>query len=162
MTPSFRSLMAGFPTGVAVLTAFDLDDTPWGMTISSVCSVSMEPPTLLVCVRYGSPTLEALLRKGSFTVNLLHHAARPAAELFCSGDPDRFSRVEWERPLFGGPHLVNDAHATADCRVSRTEHVGTHFVVFGEVEQVTHRSEEHPLLYGMRQYAAWPAGSRSA
>ena len=157
MTTSLRSLMAGFPTGVAVLTAFDRDDSPWGMTVSSVCSVSMDPPTLLVCVRNGSPTLEALLGKGSFTVNLLHHAARPAAELFCSGDPDRFDHVGWERPLFGGPHLVRDAHATADCEVTTTEHVGTHVVVFGAVRHVTHRSAEHPLLYGLRRYASWPA-----
>ncbi|MEV6235221.1 flavin reductase family protein [Lentzea sp. NPDC051838] len=156
---SFRELMAGFPTGVAVLTTFDVDDTPWGMTISSVCSVSMDPPTLLVCVRNGSPTLDALLRRGSFTVNLLHQAARPAAELFCSGDPDRFSQVTWERPSLGGPHLVFDAHAVADCTVSHIQEVGTHVVVFGSVHDVTHRSAEEPLLYGKRQYAAWPASA---
>jgi flavin reductase (DIM6/NTAB) family NADH-FMN oxidoreductase RutF len=154
----FRSLMASFPTGVAVLTAHDLDGTRWGLTCSSVCSVSLDPPTLLVCVRDGSPTLGAMLRRGAFTVNLLHHGARPAAELFASGDPDRFDRVDWEHPpSVGGPHLVRDAHATADCLVSRTQQVGTHLVVFGEVKHVTHRSGEHPLLYGMRQYAAWPA-----
>ena len=155
----FRSLMAGFPTGVAVITTFDPDGTPWGMTCSSVCSVSVEPPTLLVCVRDGSPTLAAMLRRGEFTVNLLHHGARPVAELFASGDPDRFDRVDWEDPpALGGPHLVRDAHAVADCRVSRRQQVGTHVVVFGEVGHVTHRPGEHPLLYGMRQYAAWPVG----
>jgi flavin reductase (DIM6/NTAB) family NADH-FMN oxidoreductase RutF len=151
----FRSLMAVFPTGVAVVTTLDVDDTPWGMTCSSVCSVSVEPPTLLVCVRDGSPTLAAMLRRGSFAVNLLHHGARPVAELFASGDPDRFDRVHWET-AFGGPHLVRDAHAVADCRITRRHQVGTHVVVFGEVVDVTHRPGEHPLLYGMRQYAAWP------
>jgi len=157
----FRALMAGFPTGVAVLTTVDVDDTAWGMTCSSVCSVSVDPPTLLACIRDGSPTLGAMLRRGYFTVNLLHHGAQAAAELFSSGDPGRFDRVAWEQPPGrGGPHLVRDAHAVADCRVSRRpERIGTHLVVFGEVEQVTHRSGEHPLLYGMRQYAAWPARS---
>ncbi|MFB9902315.1 flavin reductase family protein [Allokutzneria oryzae] len=154
----FRSLMAGFPTGVAVLTTNDLDGTPWGMTCSSVCSVSLEPPTLLVCVRNGSPTLGAMLRQGTFAVNLLHDGARPTAELFASGDPERFDRVQWAHgPSHGGPHLVDDAHAVADCRVSRTQTVGDHIVVFGEVFTVTHQSGPHPLLYGMRQYAAWPA-----
>jgi flavin reductase (NADH) len=155
----FRSLMAGFPTGVAVLTALDVDGTPWGMTCSSVCGVSVDPPTLLVCVRNGSPTLGAMLRQGTFTVNLLHQGGRPTAELFASGDSDRFNRVDWEHPpSLGGPYLVRDAHAMADCRVSRKQDVGTHLVVFGEVEHVTHRSGEHPLLYGMRQYAVWPVG----
>jgi flavin reductase (DIM6/NTAB) family NADH-FMN oxidoreductase RutF len=160
ITPAgFRSLMAGFPTGVAVLTALDLDGRPWGMTCSSVCSVSVDPPTLLVCARDGSPTLGAMLRRGTFTVNLLHHGARPTAELFASGDPDRFDRVDWEHPpSLGGPHLVRDAHAMADCRITHTQQVATHLVVFAAVEQVAHRPGEHPLLYGMRQYAAWPAG----
>ncbi|QUQ64189.1 flavin reductase family protein [Kutzneria sp. CA-103260] len=153
----FRSLMAGFPTGVAVITTFGPDGEPWGMTCSSVCSVSVEPPTLLVCVRAGSPTLAAMLRRGEFTVNLLHHGARPVAELFASGDPDRFDRVDWAvPPVSGGPHLVRDAHAVADCRISRRQQVATHVVVFGEVVHVTQRPGEHPLLYGMRQYAAWP------
>jgi len=155
----FRSLMAGFPTGVAVVTTFGTDNEPRGMTLSSVCSVSVEPPTLLVCVRAGSPTLTAMLLSGEFTVNLLHHRARPAAELFASGSPDRFDRVDWAAPpAIGGPHLVRDAHAMADCRISHQQQVATHVVVFGDVMHVTLQPEEQPLLYGMRQYAAWPAG----
>jgi flavin reductase (NADH) len=159
-TPAgFRSLMAGFPTGVAVITTFGPDREPRGMTCSSVCSVSVQPPTLLVCVRTDSPTLTGMLGSGEFTVNLLHHRARAVAELFASGDPDRFDRVEWVvSPVFGGPHLVRDAHAIADCRISRRQQVATHVVVFGEVMHVTLQPGGQPLMYGMRQYAAWPAG----
>ncbi|MCX4904522.1 flavin reductase family protein [Streptomyces sp. NBC_00878] len=156
---SFRSLMAGFPTGIAVISTTDTDGRPWGMTCSSVCAVSVEPPTLLVCVRDGSPTLDAMVRRGAFAVNLLHGGARPTAELFASGAPDRFNRVRWQHDAQrGGPHLVEDAHTVADCRISQRHHVGDHTVVFGEVFQVTDHCDPHPLLYGMRQYAAWPTG----
>ncbi|MFI5943115.1 flavin reductase family protein [Streptomyces uncialis] len=159
ITPTrFRALMAGFPSGVAVLTATDPDGgRPWGMTCSSVCAVSLAPPTLLVCVRTGSPTLDAMLRRSAFAVNLLHDGARATAELFASGAPHRFDQVRWEYPVTGGgPHLVEDAHTVADCEVSGHQVVGSHAVVFGEVTAVHHRSPPRPLLYGLRRYAAWP------
>ncbi|TDV49664.1 flavin reductase family protein [Actinophytocola oryzae] len=155
----FRALMATFPTGVAVVTATEVDGSPRGMTCSSVCSVSVRPPTLLVCLREGSPTLSAVLGLAGFAVNLLHDEARPVAELFASGDPDRFDRVGWARdPSFAGPHLVDDAHTIADCRVTRTVRVGDHAVVFGEVHRLDlpTASPPRPLLYGLRRY--WAVG----
>lgn len=153
----FRSFMARFPTGVAVVTTLDPDGAPRGMTCSSVCSVTLKPPTLLVCLRSGSPTLAAMLEQSMFAVNLLHDRAQPVAQLFASGMPDRFDRVRWQAEPGGGPHLLDDAHAVADCRVSHTDLVGDHMVVFGEVHQIWQRPGPEPLLYGLRQYAAWPA-----
>lgn len=154
----FRTLMAGFPTGVAVITTSDAEGFPRGMTCSSVCAVALEPPTLLVCVRLGSPTLEAMLWRSTFAVNLLNQGAQLTAELFASGAPHRFDQVHWQHDAkHGGPHLVEDAHATADCRISGHRSVGDHRVVFGEVYGVTHHGGPQPLLYGLRRYMAWPA-----
>jgi flavin reductase (DIM6/NTAB) family NADH-FMN oxidoreductase RutF len=153
----FRALMARFPTGVAVVTTLDEHGAPRGMTVSSVCSVTLSPPTLLVCLRKGSPTLDAVLELGRFTVNFLHGQAQTVAELFASGAPDRFDLIPWELPPdAGGPHLHEDAHSVADCRVSRTEHVGDHIVVFGEVFAVSERQDRAPLVYGLREYRSWP------
>ncbi|MEU9118462.1 flavin reductase family protein [Streptomyces sp. NPDC048506] len=158
-----RAMMSGFPTGVAVLTTVDHAGTPRGMTISSVCSVSLDPPTLLVCLRIGSPTLETALDTGRFAVNLLHGAARPVAELFASGAPDRFDRVRWQHdaddPYAAGPHLFHDAHAIADCRVSDRHRSGDHLVVFGGILRVTPYPGRQPLVYGRREYRAWPVGA---
>ncbi|MGW1893538.1 flavin reductase family protein [Streptomyces sp. NPDC002004] len=151
----FRSLMTRHPAGVAIVTAAAADGDPWGMTCSSVCSVALQPPTLLVCLRAESPTLAALLRTSVFAVNLLHDRAEPAADLFASGTPDRFEKVAWVRePETGVPHLIEDAHTIADCRVSETLSVGDHVVVFGEVFQVETSTNQasSPLLYGMRRY----------
>jgi flavin reductase (NADH) len=154
----FRSLMATLPAGVAVITVADADGTPWGLTCSTVCGVAMDPPTLLVCLRDESPTLRAMLRTSSFAVNLLHEAARGTAELFASGAPDRFDRVEWTRSPHGAnPHLDGEAHAIADCRITGTVDVGDHVVVFGQVLDVRHLTGEDrvPLLYGFRRYSSW-------
>lgn len=153
----FRAMMRGFPTGVAIVTAVDIAGQPWGMTCSSVCSVTLEPPTLLVCLRAESPTLAAILMRGAFAVNLLHEGAQETAELFSSGKPDRFDLVAWHLDAeVAGPHLREDAHAIADCRIGSTLAVGDHMVVFGEAFGVTRREEFRPLLYGLRRYGSWP------
>lgn len=154
----FRTMMSGFPTGVCIVTCRDLDGTPRGMTCSSLCSVSLSPPTLLVCLRDGSPTLRAVLDSGAFAVNLLHDGARGAAELFASGDPERFRLLPWEQPPdAAGPHLVRDAHAVADCEVTLTQQMGDHVTVFGEARAIRQQQQRPPLLYGLRQFRSWPA-----
>ncbi|MGW7576466.1 flavin reductase family protein [Streptomyces sp. NPDC054765] len=155
----FRALMSLFPTGVAVIGALDTAGRPWGMTCSSLCSVALAPPTLLVCLRSTSPTLDALVSTGTFSVNLLHHGARDVAELFASGDPDRFRATPWQLPGdAGGPHLRDAAHGIGDCRVTSALQAGDHTVVVGHVLRVSAAATagHPPLLYGLRQYAAWP------
>lgn len=150
-----RPFMARFPSGVSIVTAVD-GDIPWGMTCTSLCSVSLDPPVILVCLRQGSPTLGAILGSGAFSINLLAGDARATASLFASGAPDRFGRVAWYQPyLPGGPHLIADAMAVADCLVTEHKQVGTHAVVFGEVLRVTSLRDAAPLLYGQRQFAVW-------
>ncbi|MFF8958402.1 flavin reductase family protein [Streptomyces sp. NPDC014894] len=157
-----RRLMTGFPTGVCIVTSLD-DQVPWGMTCTSLCSVALDPPTLLVCLRRGSPTLKAVLGSRAFAVNLLHHEARPAAELFASGTPDRFSRIAWEMDDEArGPHLVKSAHTVADCVVSDSSEVGDHVVTMGRVRRLTALTTQDPLLYGLRRYAAWPEAVAAA
>ncbi|SBU91176.1 NADH-FMN oxidoreductase RutF, flavin reductase (DIM6/NTAB) family [Streptomyces sp. Ncost-T6T-1] len=151
----FRSLMSEFPTGVAVVTSLDHDGEPRGMTCSALCSVTGTPPTLLVCLRRESPTLDAVIRCGRFAVNLLHSDAQHVAELF--GSPvktRRFDMVDWSMGRCG-PHIAEHAHAIADCRVTSTGDGGSHVVVFGEVSDVTLHRGRVPLLYGRRRYNVW-------
>ncbi|WP_024877502.1 flavin reductase family protein [Saccharomonospora piscinae] len=157
---SFRDAMASFPTGVSVVTTMHTDGAPRGMTCSALCSVSMEPPLLLVCLRTASPTLDAIRVRGGFVVNLLKYQARDTARLFASGDTGRFDQVAWRHhPGTAGPCLVDDAHAAVDCQVLRRDEAGDHVVVLGEVVGVRTLSGAAPLLYGLRRYARWPDAS---
>jgi flavin reductase (NADH) len=152
---SYRSFMAGFPSGVAVTTALNDDGTPSGMTSTSLCSVSLEPPTLLVCLRFGQ-TLSFSLASGRFTLNLLDRGSQDVANLFASKTPSRFDHVAWHLPPgAAGPHLSKATHAAADCRIVATETVGDHTVLFGQVYRVTNYSQPNPLLYGLRVFSAW-------
>jgi flavin reductase (NADH) len=149
-----RPFMASFPSGVAVVTTA-AGGEPWGMTCTSLSSVCLAPPVVLVCLRLGSPTLKAIRASGSFAVNLLHGSSRETAALFASGSPDRFDRVAWTPSPDGGPHLVSDAFAVADCGLLEDHVVGDHAVVFGEVRRITDLADRPPLLYGRHSYAVW-------
>lgn len=154
MPDQFRGFMSGFPSGVAIITTTDKQGRPRGMTCSALCSATTQPPTLIVGLRSASPTLAALLARGRFAVNLLHERARETAELFASGAPDRFDLVDWE-PGSAGPHLLEAAHAVADCRVSNSVRVGLQHMVFGEPFHIRDLADTEPLLYGLRQYGSW-------
>lgn len=156
MDVDFRDMMASFPTGVSVVTAQHGNAAPWGMTCSALCSLSMNPSSLLVCLRTESPTLQAVVRSGGFAVNLLHGDAQWVASLFASAAPDRFDRVPW-RPTrqTRSPALVEAAHAVADCVVDRTHPAGDHVIVIGVVRAVERLRNDSALLYGFRQYGQW-------
>ncbi|MEU6957458.1 flavin reductase family protein [Streptomyces sp. NPDC045714] len=157
-----RPLMAGFPTGVSIVTSMTAGGRPWGMTCSSLCSVSLEPPVLLVCLNSASLTLEAVRSSGTFAVNLLHAQGRSAAELFASGARDRFDRVEWRGGAgAAGPHLHRAAHTIADCSVISDQTVGDHAVIMGKVATVTSLCTPEPLLYGLRRFSTWSDDSES-
>lgn len=152
----YRTLMSSFPTGVAVVCALDSGGRPHGMTCTSLCSVTADPPTLLVSLHVHSGTYQAVRDSNCFTLNLLHARGRRAAELFASAAPDRFRRVVWRRSeVVGAPRLVDDAFALAECRVSEVFPAGDHMLVLGEVVGTVHGGAE-PLLYGLRQFTVWP------
>jgi|SRR6266536_222062 len=153
----YRDFMSSFPSGVAVVTSTDQRGQPFGFTCSSLCSVTLEPPTLLICVRNDSGTLAALRSKGAFAVNLLHDRGRRAASVLASGLADRFDHVCWEASgALQLPYLVQDAHSVAECRITSSTTVGDHTVVFGEVSNVTCR-QDVPLLYCFRRFETWNA-----
>ncbi len=155
-----RPLMSAFPSGVSVVTALDEKAVPRGMTCSSLASVALDPAVLVVCLRAGGPTSDAVLGSGRFTLNLLHEDARDVSDLFASQRPDRFERVVWRLPLgASGPHLTEAALATADCTVVRAVPFGDHTAVFGHVTRVAHTDTAAPLLYGRRRYARWSAAA---
>lgn len=158
----FRDLMAKFPSGVVVITASGPDGRLHGMTCTSLSSVTIDPPTLLVCLDLNSGTLTALRSVGYFAVNFLHERGVSAAKIFASPTSDRFARVSWTDSVWPDtPWLVDDALAIAVCSVSGEHVVGDHAVVFGEVVAVR-QTADVPLLYGLRRFEVWPDSGSGA
>src|SRR4051794_2297448 len=98
-----RSLMTYFPTGVTVVTAIDEQNTPYGMTCSSLTSVCLDPPTVLVSLTTTSATLRYALERGVFGLTLLDVEAQDVAKRFATRALDRFAGLAWTPSPLGTP-----------------------------------------------------------
>jgi flavin reductase (NADH) len=149
---SFRDFMSAFHTGVAVVTTVDSAGVSHGMTCTSLASVTLTPPTLLVCLNSVSGTLRAVLDSRRFAVNILHHRAARTAEFFGTAMPRESSTsARQQSPELAQPWLRDDSLAMAECDLAAIQVVGSHTVVFGHVKTSEHR-EVAPLIYGRRSY----------
>jgi flavin reductase (DIM6/NTAB) family NADH-FMN oxidoreductase RutF len=153
----FRSVLGSFPTGVTIVTTADKTGVPRGLTTNAVCSVSAEPPLLLICVNKGSGCLPALLESKSFVVNFLAEGRGDLANRFAARGIDKFAGVRWEpSPAAGGaPVLVDDNIAHAECVVIQIVEAGDHFVFIGHIDAASSNGGA-PLMYLRRRYASWP------
>jgi flavin reductase (DIM6/NTAB) family NADH-FMN oxidoreductase RutF len=159
----FTAIMGAFPTGVVVVTVADEHGQPHGITLNSICSVSMEPPLLLICVAHASRTLPILRDRRRFLVNYLARGSGDVAQLFASKNSDKFARVAWRATPSGSPLLFRDAMAFAECTIYNETDAGDHAVILGRAEGGQGPSEGAlPLIYFRRQYDAWPALQRDA
>jgi len=144
--------MGSLASGVAVVTALDESGRPCGLTSSSVCSVSKDPPLLLFCVRFPSSTLDAVRARGSFAVNILDAEGHELSDLFASCNDDKFAQVRWRPSEVAGMPLLDRTIAYAECTVHDLVPAGDHVIVLGRIVgggTVPHR---FPLGYWRGRY----------
>jgi flavin reductase (DIM6/NTAB) family NADH-FMN oxidoreductase RutF len=153
----FRRAMGSFPSPVAIVTALDADGQPRGFTCSAVCSVSMAPPSMLVCVNRRNGSLDAIRDSGGFVVNLLREGTHATSELFASPSPHKFAGVRW-RPTeeSGLPLLADDIAAFVECTLHAEIIAGTHAILIGLVRSSGRAPRDGgPLVYYDRTYGRW-------
>lgn len=154
---TFRQVMKVFPSAVSVVTALDRQGLPRGLTCSAVCSLSMDPPTVLICVNQRSGSLSAIRDSGGFTVNLLRCGRHHVSDLFASDSPDKFSALTWRPGTVSGlPWLFNDSLACLDGRLVAEVVVGSHAILVGLVtDGQVNPHEDGPLVYWHQRYGRW-------
>jgi flavin reductase (DIM6/NTAB) family NADH-FMN oxidoreductase RutF len=156
----FFAIMSAFPTGVAIVTTLDEVGEPRGLTTNAICSVSADPPMLLVCVDRTSRTLAALRHAQRFVVNFMSDGCADLCARFASKADDKFADVAWEPGLGGVPCLVEDALAIAECRTEQELEAGDHLVLTGFVEAGRPPDPERvPILYYRRSYGSTPTAA---
>ncbi|HEX8092701.1 flavin reductase family protein [Jatrophihabitans sp.] len=154
---AFRDVMASLPTAVSVVTAIDPDGAPRGLTCSAVCSVSADPPQVLVCINQRNGSLAAIRHSGAFVVNVLGSTSAGLSDQFASSAAEKFSDVDWRpAPNSGLPVLDGSAHAFIDCELTADITAGSHSILVGAVQACgTDIDSMHPLLYWRRAYGTW-------
>ncbi|WNV85259.1 flavin reductase family protein [Umezawaea sp. Da 62-37] len=146
----YRKLVAG----VAVVTACGASG--WsGTTVSTVTSVSMDPPVILCCVSSGSRTLAAIRHAKRFAVHLLADDQPDLADRFSRSPSDnsRFADLGYEVRLIRGAPVIAGAMAVGWCDLHSLTEVGDHFVLFGRLTAVR-VGHGRPLLWHDRTYQA--------
>jgi flavin reductase len=125
-----------------------------GFTASAVCSVTDDPPTLIVCVNLASRQNEIIRANRVLCINTLAVDQTEIAALFSTKElpiEQRFAVGRWSTLATGSP-VLEGAIASFDCKVVERLERGTHSVIFCEVQAVRVRTDGEPLLYLDRQY----------
>jgi flavin reductase (DIM6/NTAB) family NADH-FMN oxidoreductase RutF len=138
--------------GVTVVTTRDEHDAPRGFTATAVCSVSLEPPLVLVCVGREGQTLEALRASGTFALNFIRREAAAVSERFAGTDERKFEGVAWVPAPAGSPRL-SGAVAWVECSVQREVEAGDHIIFIGRVTDARVEDPgEAPLVHFAGRY----------
>ena len=146
----FKQAMRQCAGAVALVTVGTEPGKRTGLTVTSACSLSDNPPSLIVCVNRNASAHARIREDGAFAVNFLHEDHALLALTFSgqkgvNGD-DRFAFGQWTRGVTGTP-VLQDAVAAFDCVLAQEFETTTHSIFVGEVRAVSHSAEARPLVY---------------
>jgi flavin reductase (DIM6/NTAB) family NADH-FMN oxidoreductase RutF len=150
----FRLAMREFAAGVSIVTCGEGAERA-GCTATALSSLSLEPPSIIVCLDRGASTLPRLREEGAFAVNLLaaHHAdlaARFAGRGGFKGAA-RFEMGDWLTLVTGAPILA-DALASIDCHVEEILERHSHAIIIGAAQAVRLDGGASALVHWRSQF----------
>jgi len=152
----FRDAMSYVASAVSVVTTDGASGCA-GMTVSSMCSVSDDPPSVLVCLNRVSPVSEIVRTNGTMCVNVLRdnqdYVSAAFAGDYLDANVDLFVSGDWDRMATGAPAFT-EALVNLDCLIEGEMLYGTHHVLIGRIQNVRINVRGDPLIYSARQYRA--------
>jgi flavin reductase (DIM6/NTAB) family NADH-FMN oxidoreductase RutF len=158
----YRAVMGSFVTGVTVVTTLDdpagpgLQPQPFGTTVNSFTSVSLDPPLVLITVGRERSIHPVLARTRRFAVNILAEDGQGLSDCF-AGAPSAIPRsafcgAAWQPSAHGTP-LLDAALAWVDCELEQVIEAGDHTIYLGRVVDLERSDRaDWPLLYFRRRY----------
>ena len=155
VTPTdFRSALGRFASGVMVITVPTDGDQVHGMTANAFCSVSLQPPLVLVCIDHLAETYLHVRERGRFGVSILKEEQEALSEFFADPErnPDAAYRLGIEyRYMKSGMPVLKNVLANLDCTVVNAYEGGDHTIFVAEVKE-TKVADGAPLLYFRGRY----------
>ena len=152
VTPDlFRQVMGDFATGITVVTTRDGNGNPYGLTVNSFTSVSLDPVLVLVCLDNRLSGLDSFRNSKHFGVSMLSDRQEDISRMFAKKDSERPSSIYLEGKL--GLPLIRNSLAIMECEVKNIYDGGDHHIFLGEVQHAEVFHTEHgPLLYFRGKY----------
>jgi flavin reductase (DIM6/NTAB) family NADH-FMN oxidoreductase RutF len=148
---NFRLAMRRYIYSVSIMSNKDNANNPNAITVSSVTSISMDPPSLLICINKSSRIHDTIELGSKFCINLLNSNQENLSNI-CSDEDmydQRFKDNNWN--LDNIPFLQN-AQANIFCKVDKLTSYHTHTIVIGLVEDANYADEISTLTYVNGEY----------
>jgi flavin reductase (DIM6/NTAB) family NADH-FMN oxidoreductase RutF len=149
---AFRRACGLFATGVAVLTTRAENGAPHGITINSFCSLSLNPPLVIVAVAHDCTFLAHFQNCPFYAVNILREEQQDLSIRFAQLPEARFSGIPWKEASTGSP-WIEGVLGMIDCKTVQIFDAGDHRMLIGEVVDVS-ISEGRPLVFYRGDYRA--------
>lgn len=157
---AFRKVWRGFGSTVTII-ATEHQGQRHAMLATAVTSVSMDPPSLLICVNRSASAYQAIVERGVFSLGLLPVEAREfSSHVARETGANRFSHGDWQS-LSGEDGSMNDlpylaeAQSTVFCQIDKLFDYGTHTIVVARVARVRNTNISNPLLYCEGKYGVF-------
>jgi len=148
---SFRSVLGRFASGVTVLTTRSRDSDQ-GMTVSSFCSLSLDPPLVLACIDKSADMHKLLPRGQRVVFNILSASQEWLSRRFSEGEgTQRFDGVGFQRDRHGNA-ILDEVVASIEAHITAQHDGGDHSIFVAEVDGATN-TDLRPLLYYRGGYA---------
>lgn len=147
LATGLKMAMRGFAQSVVIITTVDKDGVRYAMPATAVTPLSMEPPSMLICVNRTASAYATLERGADFCLNIL--GADQAEVGKCNAvnkGEDRFGVGDWQADENGLPYLVG-AQAVIACQSRQAIAYGSHDIFIGDVQSVTLSGTVDPLVY---------------
>jgi flavin reductase (DIM6/NTAB) family NADH-FMN oxidoreductase RutF len=145
----FHRACSHLPSGVVVVAGVDREQ-PFGLTVSTVTTVSNEPPLMSLCLSRTSARVEQLQRVKRFSINILGQTQGALATRFATPGVERFEGIAWSANSFGAPILL-DVVGALFCELRRDLEAGDHQLLIGEVKEIVLNGGD-PLVYWRRAF----------
>jgi flavin reductase (DIM6/NTAB) family NADH-FMN oxidoreductase RutF len=147
---TFRRALANMPAPVTVVTTADDEGRPWGFTASSVCSLSLDPPLVLVCIGKRMRSYPAFEAAERFTVNVLAGGQEELARRFADSSVDKFDHDDVTFDDHGLPVILGTL-TRLGCAAAGLLDGGDHSILVGRVDHAP-VADGPPLVYFDRDF----------
>lgn len=152
----YKKIMGSYPTGIAIITTFDEENNPIGLTVNSFASVSLDPLLVLWSLDKKSSHLDAFKKAKGFAVHILAVEQGDLCWAFAGKNEDRFADANWTRSDNDLP-VIADTLGVMECQTFKSIEAGDHVIFIGQIIEIEKHDKE-PLLYFRRNVGGIPAG----
>lgn len=148
----FRNALGRFATGVCVITANPEGEKPFGMTVNSFASVSLEPPLVLWSLQKNSECAPAFEKATQFTVNILAADQQSVSNQYAKKGAHDLLEGSYRQGR-SGCVVLKDVMTSFECDIDARHDGGDHIILVGRVLELNnHPAEREPLLFFSGKY----------